>query len=89
MPKAYDATTRPSIEMDPVAWLEYLGIPVPDPDPARVRVIDSNLATVAPEADSAEIGKIDDPDRLDVLLERVLDASRWDEVLALAASAAS
>ena len=84
MAEAYDATPRPLIEMDPVAWLEYLGIPAPNP--ARVRVIDSNLATVVPEAGSAEIGRNDDPDRLDVLLERVLDVSTWDELLAPAAS---
>jgi predicted transposase YdaD len=49
MAKAFDATTRQLIEMGPAAWLEYLGIPVPDP--ARIRVIDSNLSTIIPEAD--------------------------------------
>ncbi len=38
------------------------------------------------EAIAAEIGKIEDPKRLDVLLERVLDASSWEELLAPAAS---
>ncbi len=49
MAKPYDATTRQLIEMDPVAWLESFGIPVPDP--SQVRVVDSNLATILPEAD--------------------------------------
>ena len=49
MAKAFDATTRQLIEMGPAAWLEYLGIAVPDP--ARIRVIDSNLSTIVPEAD--------------------------------------
>jgi len=49
MAKAFDATTRQLIEMGPAAWLEYLGIAVPDP--ARIRVIDSNLSTIIPEAD--------------------------------------
>jgi predicted transposase YdaD len=38
------------------------------------------------DAVSAEISKIDDPDRLSALLERVLDVSSWDELLAQAAS---
>jgi hypothetical protein len=49
MSKPFDAMPRELIELAPAAWLEYLGIPVPDPD--RVRVIDSNLSTIAAEAD--------------------------------------
>ncbi len=49
MSKPFDATARELVELGPAAWLEYLGIPVPDPD--RVKVIDSNLSTVTAEAD--------------------------------------
>jgi hypothetical protein len=35
---------------------------------------------------STEIGTIDDPDRLAALVERILDVSTWDELLAPAAS---
>ena len=34
--KPFDATTRELIELGPAAWLEYLGIPVPDPNRVRV-----------------------------------------------------
>jgi hypothetical protein len=36
-------------ELEPAAWLAFLGIPVPDPH--QVKVIDSNLSTVTAEAD--------------------------------------
>jgi hypothetical protein len=49
MSKPFDATMRKLIEMEPAAWLRFLHIPVADP--ARVRVIDSNLSTVTAEAD--------------------------------------
>jgi predicted transposase YdaD len=49
MAKPFDATTRELIELDPVAWLEFLHIPVPAPD--RVRVIDSDVSTVTAAAD--------------------------------------
>jgi hypothetical protein len=49
MAKEYDATSRQLFEMGPAAWLESLGIGVYDP--AILRVIDSNLATIVPEAD--------------------------------------
>ncbi len=48
MAKDFDATSRQLFEMGPAAWLESLGRGVYDP--ARLRVIDSNLATIAPEA---------------------------------------
>lgn len=47
--KRYDPTTRQLIEIGPVDWLKSLGIDVPDP--ARVRVVDSNLSTIVAEAD--------------------------------------
>lgn len=59
MAKAFDATTRQLIEMGPAAWLEYLGIAVPDP--SRIRVIDSNLATIVPEADRVIWVEVPDP----------------------------
>jgi predicted transposase YdaD len=49
MPKPYDVTMRDLFQLEPAAWLEFLGIPVPDP--GAVQVIDSNLATVTAEAD--------------------------------------
>ena len=49
MPKPLDATMRKLYELGPAAWLEYFGLPIPDP--AQVRVIDSNLSTVTAEAD--------------------------------------
>src|SRR5690242_10734280 len=49
MAKKYDATTRQLFEMGPAEWLESLGRTLPDP--SRVRVIASNLATIVPEAD--------------------------------------
>jgi hypothetical protein len=49
MAKPFDATTRELIELDPAAWLEFLHIPVPDP--ARVRVIDSDVSTITAETD--------------------------------------
>jgi len=49
MSKPFDATLRKLIELEPVAWLRFLHIPVADP--ARVKVIDSNLSTVTAEAD--------------------------------------
>jgi predicted transposase YdaD len=49
MSKPFDATMRKLFELEPAAWLEFLGIPVPDPD--QVQVIDSNVSTVTAEAD--------------------------------------
>ena len=49
MPKPYDSTLRHLIELEPAAWLELMGIPVPDPE--QVQVIDSNLSIVSAEAD--------------------------------------
>jgi predicted transposase YdaD len=49
MPKPFDATLRELFEVEPAAWLEYLGIPVPDRN--QVRAIDSNLSTFTSEAD--------------------------------------
>jgi len=47
--KSYDATTRDLIEIDPGAWVEYLGIPVPDR--SRVEAIDADVSTVSAQAD--------------------------------------
>jgi predicted transposase YdaD len=44
-----DSISRELIDLGPAAWLEFLGIPVPDPD--QVDVIDSNVSTVTAEAD--------------------------------------
>jgi hypothetical protein len=49
MAKKYDATTRQLFEMGPADWLESLGRTLPDT--CRARIIDSNLATIVPEAD--------------------------------------
>jgi hypothetical protein len=49
MAKPYDATMRKLIELGPADWLEFLGIPVPDPN--QVQVIDSIVSTVTAEAD--------------------------------------
>jgi predicted transposase YdaD len=51
MSKPFDATMRELFELEPAAWLEFLGIPVPDP--SLVTVIDSNVSTVTAEADKA------------------------------------
>ena len=49
MAMPYDATTRQLIELGPAAWLEFLGISLPDG--AGVTVIDCNLSTITAEAD--------------------------------------
>jgi hypothetical protein len=49
MTKPLDATLRELYEVEPPAWLEFLGIPVPDP--GLVAVIDSNLSTVTADSD--------------------------------------
>jgi predicted transposase YdaD len=49
MAQRFDSTMRELFELEPAAWLEFLGIPVPDPD--QVEVIDSNLSTITAEAD--------------------------------------
>jgi predicted transposase YdaD len=49
MIKHYDPTARNLIELGPAEWVEYLGNP--GRDPAKVRVIDSNISTVTAEAD--------------------------------------
>jgi hypothetical protein len=49
MAEPFDATMRELFELEPAAWLEFLGIPVVDPN--QVEVIDSNLSTVTAEAD--------------------------------------
>jgi hypothetical protein len=49
MTKALDATMREIYEIEPAAWLEFLGIPVLDP--SLVDVIDSNLSTVTADSD--------------------------------------
>ena len=49
MRKPFDPTMRDLYEQAPAAWLEFFGIPVPDP--SQVQVIDSNLSTIIAEAD--------------------------------------
>jgi predicted transposase YdaD len=49
MRKPFDPTMRDLYELAPAAWLEFFGIPVPDP--SQVQVIDSNLSTITAEAD--------------------------------------
>jgi hypothetical protein len=49
MPKPFDATMRKLIELGPVAWLRFLGVPISDP--SQVTVIDSNVSTITAEAD--------------------------------------
>jgi hypothetical protein len=47
--KRYDATMRDIFEPEPAAWLEFFGVPVPDP--SLTQVIDSNVSTVTAETD--------------------------------------
>ena len=49
MKKRYDATMRKLFDPEPAAWLEFFGVPVPDP--GLVQVIDSNVSTVTAETD--------------------------------------
>lgn len=49
MKKRYDATMRELFDPEPAAWLEFFGVPVPDPGLAQV--IDSNVSTVTAETD--------------------------------------
>ncbi len=49
MPKPLDATMRNLFELEPAAWAEVFDAPVPEP--ADVRIIDSNLSTVTAESD--------------------------------------
>jgi predicted transposase YdaD len=57
MTKPYDATTRNLYAMNPAEWSAYLGHSVPDP--GRVRLIDSNLSTIAAEVD--RVIRLEDP----------------------------
>ncbi len=65
MAKPFDATMRELFEMEPAAWLEFLGIPVPDP--SLVQVIDSNVSTITAETD--KVMRIDGPEPLIVHAE--------------------
>ena len=47
--KRFDATMRKLFDPEPAAWLEFFGVPVPDPSQAQV--IDSNVSTVTAETD--------------------------------------
>jgi hypothetical protein len=47
--KRYDATMRDLFDPEPAAWLEFFGVPVPDPDLASV--LDSNVSTISAETD--------------------------------------
>jgi predicted transposase YdaD len=47
--KRYDATMRDLFDPEPAAWLEFFGVPVPDPSQAQV--IDSNVSTITAETD--------------------------------------
>lgn len=49
MPKPFDATMRQLLQMEPAAWLELLGMPVPDS--GQIQIIDSNLSTVTADVD--------------------------------------
>jgi hypothetical protein len=49
MKKRYDATMRDLFDPGPAAWLEFFGVPVPDPGLAQV--IDSNVSTISAETD--------------------------------------
>jgi predicted transposase YdaD len=59
MPKPFDAAMRELFELQPAAWLEFLGIPVADA--SRVTVIDSNLSTFTAEADKVVLVGGDHP----------------------------
>ncbi len=48
-PRRFDATMRDLFDPGPAEWLEFLGVPVPDP--ALAGVIDSNVSTVSAETD--------------------------------------
>jgi predicted transposase YdaD len=65
MSKPFDATMRELFELEPAAWLEFLGIPVPDP--GLVQVIDSNLSTITADAD--KLVRLGGPDPLIVHTE--------------------
>ncbi len=58
MARPFDATMRELFEIEPAAWLEFMGIPVPDP--SLVQVIDSNVSTVTAETD--KVMRIDGPE---------------------------
>ncbi len=58
MAKPFDATMRELFEIEPASWLEFLGIPVPDP--SLVQVIDSNVSTITAETD--KVMRIDGPE---------------------------
>lgn len=49
MTKSFDATTRDLIEIDPGAWIDYLGISVPDR--GRIEAIDADVSTINAQAD--------------------------------------
>ena len=49
MPKPFDAAMRELFELEPAAWLRFLGFAVNDP--GQITVIDSNLSAVTAEAD--------------------------------------
>jgi predicted transposase YdaD len=65
MPKPFDATMRELFELEPAAWLEFLGISVPDP--SQVKVIDSNVSTFTAEAD--KVVRVDGAEPLIVHIE--------------------
>jgi predicted transposase YdaD len=46
--KPFDATTKRLLELDPVGWLNCVGLPVTGP----VRAVDSDLSTITAEADT-------------------------------------
>lgn len=47
MAKQYDATTKHLVQLDPAAWLQYVGLPPTGP----ARVLNVDLSTVTAEAD--------------------------------------
>ncbi|HEX5102982.1 MAG TPA: DUF4351 domain-containing protein [Pirellulaceae bacterium] len=74
MPKDFDATTRHLLEVDPRAWLEYVGVPTTAP----IEIINSDLSTITTEAD--KVIRIADADPWLVHLEL---QSTYEQPLAL------
>ncbi|MBA2449598.1 MAG: hypothetical protein H0V51_16380 [Chloroflexi bacterium] len=53
--KPFDATTKYLLELDPAAWLDYVGLPSAGP----MAVVDSDVATITAEAD--KVIRVDAP----------------------------
>ena len=59
MTKPLDAALRELYEVEPAAWMEFLGLAVPDR--GLVAVIDSNLSTVTADSDKLILRRGPDP----------------------------